>query len=552
MRLPPFLSCFLLVLAACGSEAPDNTPASIALTPSTPLTVQSGLTTTITARILNRGGSPVTGSTVTWSTSDPSVAIVAGGVVTGAKAGTATITASTPTSGTPPTVTASLGVSVTPGVPTQLAMRTQPLGASIGLPLATQPEVEIRDAAGNLVTSSTATVTASIAEGGGTLVGSASATAVAGVARFSGLAINGFAGPRTLNFASTGLTAVTSARFTITPPPTPVIVLDTNTITLLVPRGTTPAPMNIGVTNGGFAPLGDMTLDPVEYDPNQATGWLTARLSGGTAPATITLTFTTTDLVEGGYRARVRLNAPGASNSPATLTVNVTVRPNYIVSYGTSAEKVRILDPGSSFSPSVAVTDARGPVTGVALTFISRATSVATVGSDGRITAVGEGDAWIVVTSEVSNDSVFVVVPRSNGGPVVRSNVTTWFTRLGDTLTATVFLDTRSATVGAASLAIAVQPLSGSFTFLFAAAAGSPSPVVSLVSTSQTGGPVIRVVIGSATGMSGSIPLVTFRIVGRTVGTTGLIALTALDVSGVDASSLTANTSSTRIPFVFR
>jgi hypothetical protein len=467
--------------------------------------------------------------------------------------GTATITASTPTSGTRPTVSASLTVTVTPGAATQLGIRTQPLGAAIGAPLATQPVIEIRDAAGNVVTSSTATVTASIANGGGTLVGAASATAVSGVATFSGLAITGTAGPRSLAFASTGLAAVTSAGFTITPPPAPVIVFDTDAVSVLAPRTTTPAPIIVGITNGGAAPLANMTLDPVLYDANQPTDWLTARLSSASAPANLICTFATTTLAEGTYRATVRVNGPGASNTPATLTVTITIRPNYTVSYGTTAEKIRILDSGSSFAPAVSVSDERGPVANVALTFTSRATSVVTVGTDGRVTAVGEGDAWVVVTSEVSNDSIFVIVPRANSGPLVRSNITTWFTRLGDTLSGTMFLDTRSTTIGAASLVLAVQPISGSFSFFsVAAAAGSPSPVLSLSSTSQTGGQLVRIVIGSATGMSGMIPLVTFRIAGRTAGTSGLISLSALDVSGVDASVLTPNSTSTRFPYVFR
>src|SRR5439155_5757869 len=145
-----------------GTSPPAITPATVTLTPAAALTLQSGATATLAATVLNRGGKSVT-AVVSWSSSDPTVASVSNGAVTGVKVGTATVTA------TAAPASASLAVTVTAGAATQLGMRTQPAGATIGSVLATQPVVEIRDAAANVVTSSTATVTASIASGGGTL-----------------------------------------------------------------------------------------------------------------------------------------------------------------------------------------------------------------------------------------------------------------------------------------------------------------------------------------------------------------------------------------------
>jgi hypothetical protein len=436
---------------------------------------------------------------------------------------------------------------VTPGVPTQLGVRTQPIGATIGSPFSTQPVVEVRDAAGNLVTTSTATVTASIAEGGGTLLGSASVAAVGGVATFTGLAINGVAGPRSLRFAATGLNAATSARFTITPPPTPVIVLDTGAVSFAIPRGTTPAPRVIGITNGGFAELTTMAVEPVQYDAGQPTGWLNATLSTPTAPATLTLTFSTAALVEGIYHATVRITAAEASNSPATLSVTITVNPSYTVVFGTSADKMRLVEIGSSHAPSVSVTDAQGPVSGVTITYTSRASSVATVAADGRITARGEGDTWIVAAAPFASDSVFVIVPRAGGGPLLRTTATTWLTRIGDTLSANVVLDTRSTPVGAGSFAVAFQLLSGSMTILSSTPSGTPVPVVN-----QPASGIYRISIGAASGMTGTVSLLNVRFVSRLANTTGWLTLYALDVAGVDGGNLTPVTTSTRIPIVFR
>ena len=96
-----------------------------------------------------------------------------------------------------------------PQVATQLAITTQPGGAVSGVLLAPQPIVQVTDANGALVPSSTASVTATIAGGAGTLAGTTTINAVGGVAAFTNLAING-AGTYTLSFSSTGLTSRTS------------------------------------------------------------------------------------------------------------------------------------------------------------------------------------------------------------------------------------------------------------------------------------------------------------------------------------------------------
>src|SRR5262249_52949231 len=150
-----------LGLTYCKDQGPDITPASVALTPSAATSIPSGTTLPLTAAVFNAGGGAINQQTLTWSSSDRSIADVsASGVVTGIHTGTAQITATAGTVQSPSVV-----VTVTPGAASQLAIRAQPAGAASGAALATQPVVEIRDAAGNLVTSSTAVVTATIATG---------------------------------------------------------------------------------------------------------------------------------------------------------------------------------------------------------------------------------------------------------------------------------------------------------------------------------------------------------------------------------------------------
>ena len=167
--------------------------------------------------------------------------------------------------------------------------------------------------------------------------------------------------------------------------------------------------------------------------------------------------------------------------------------------------------------------------------------------SDGRITAVGAGDAWIVASSAATSDSVFVIVPRSANAPVLRSDATNFAARLGDTLFVNVVFDTRGATVGAASLAVEITLQAGSLTYFYAIPSGTPAPVVS----SPASG-VIRISVGAANGMTGSIPVLNLKIVGRSANTSGWLNLFALDVSAVDGTSMTTQSTSTRLPYVIR
>src|SRR5512143_197306 len=432
-----------LVTASCGGDGgpsgttgPDNTVTAISISPSAPLTLASGTTTTLTASATARDGPVITNAPITWTSSDPSVVVMSGPQLTAIKVGTATITAASGSANK------SVSVTVVPGAVQRFTILTQPTGAPLGELLATQPVVEAQDAAGNLVTSSTAFVTAAIASGGGTLGGTVSLPSVGGVAAFTNLRISGSVGPHTLRFIAGSLSAI-SAPFTITSPPTPFINVDSTAISVSVQRGSNPAPRTINITNIGSQPLVGMSVD-VAYDAGQVSGWLSPSLSTPDAPAALTLSLNTAGVVEGTYHATVHVNAPGASNSPVSVGVTLTVKPNYSVGYGTSAEKVRIVDVGATFAPTIAIVDAGGnPVPDISLTFTSRASTVATVGADGRITAVGGGDAWIVASTPATSDSVFVIVPRSPTAPVIRSDATTFTARLGDTLFVNVIFDTR-------------------------------------------------------------------------------------------------------------
>ena len=101
-------------------------------------------------------------------------------------------------------------------VPSAVAIVTAPSSeARTGTPLAQQPVIEVRDAAGNLLDGVHVVVT--VETGGGVLSG-ASAVTTGGRATFTGLTISGATGPQVLRFTA-GPASVLSAPITLTTGP---------------------------------------------------------------------------------------------------------------------------------------------------------------------------------------------------------------------------------------------------------------------------------------------------------------------------------------------
>ena len=267
----------LVVLAslhACTEPGPDVSPATVVVAVAGLKTIASGQAIALTAVIKNSAGVLLTDQAVSWSSSDPTIVSMVGGLATGVHVGDAQVTATVGT-----LKSASVTITVTPGAATQLFVRTQPAGGASGSPLATQPVVEIRDAAGNLVTSSAATVTATINQGGGTLTGS-TASAVGGVATFTNLAVTGSVGDRTLSFSVADIAPVTSSGFAVNAGPLAQLVIRTqpNGAAAGVPMGiaavvelrdalgnlatTSTTPITAAIAIGGGA-LTNATVTPV-------------------------------------------------------------------------------------------------------------------------------------------------------------------------------------------------------------------------------------------------------------------------------------------------
>ena len=82
----------------------------------------------------------------------------------------------------------------------------------------------------------------------------------------------------------------------------------------------------VDVTNRGHGVLSGLSTS-LAYRSGDPTGWLTAGLSGTTAPASLTLAASAAALTTGTYRATVTVASPSNGGSSAKVTVDLEVQP---------------------------------------------------------------------------------------------------------------------------------------------------------------------------------------------------------------------------------
>ncbi|MES2179974.1 MAG: Ig-like domain-containing protein [Gemmatimonadota bacterium] len=115
-------------------------------------------------------------------------------------------------------LTAQFTATSTPASPPQLAVSVQPNASQQNAtPFTTNPQVQLKDNAGGIVTTAGVPVTVALATSGQTLGGTLTApTNSSGIAVFTDLSILGTVGTNQMVFTSAGYTSATSATFTIT------------------------------------------------------------------------------------------------------------------------------------------------------------------------------------------------------------------------------------------------------------------------------------------------------------------------------------------------
>jgi hypothetical protein len=148
------LACTLLLNTRCSSDGsgpvssgPDETVASIVVTPATAELASLGQKVTLSATVRNTSGGVVAGRTFTWTSSNQAVAVVSpSGEVTSVSNGPATITATTGT------VSGSAQIRVEQAV---ARVRIQPDSTTLAAPGTVRLEAEGADAMDNRVAGAT-------------------------------------------------------------------------------------------------------------------------------------------------------------------------------------------------------------------------------------------------------------------------------------------------------------------------------------------------------------------------------------------------------------
>ena len=405
-----------------------------------------------------------------------------------------------------------------PGSPTGVVIVTQPSSTSeSGTPFAVQPVVELRDAVGNPVPQSGIVVTASIASGAGTLGGTASrATDASGRASFTDLMITGTPGPRTLRFAATGLTAVTSSSIAITaPPPSKLRIATAPSATTESGAALAQQPV-IEVTDKFDDPVGNITITAVIN-----SGPAGASLAGATAqsganglasfsgltltgnPGDYTLRFVTANLsvISGTVKIKakpVKLLLATPPSSSAASGIAIPTQPvvqiadkdgQPVPESGATVTAVIASGPaGSSLSGASVVTDASGAAVFSGLTISGPIGNYTLRFSSGTLTTVASGNITLgpgapatiaMVTqppTQAQNDVQFnsdpeVRVQDANGNVVPNVAVTASIAGGSGTLKGTLV-----RTTGANGLTVftnlSLVGLAGAYTLAFTAPGG--------------------------------------------------------------------------------
>jgi uncharacterized protein YjdB len=265
-------------------SAPPAPVASVTLTPAT-ANVDVGQTAQLAATLRDANGNILTGRTVTWTSSNTTVATVSGsGLVTGKAAGSATITATSEgRSGT-----ASITVNAPPPPVSVASVTVAPATANVNESKTVQLTATLKDASGNVLT-------------GRTVTWSSSSTTVATVSS-SGLVTGKVAGTATITATSesqSGTAAITVVRV-------PVASVTVSPATGSVQAGSTY----------------QLTATPKDASGTALTGRAVSWSSGNTSVATVNGSGLVTGVVAGS--ATITATSEGQSGTSA---ITVTAQP---------------------------------------------------------------------------------------------------------------------------------------------------------------------------------------------------------------------------------
>ena len=240
--------------------------------------------------------------------------------------------------------------------------------------------------------------------------------------------------------------------------------------------GASPAPLTVGITNGGGGTLTGLSAT-VSY--TTGSGWLSATLNTTTAPSTLTLQPTTGALGAGTYTATVSVASAVASNSPRTVTVTFTVAAQPTIVVTPASRSFSALQGGANpAAQTVAVANGGGGT----LTNLSVGVSYS-----------GSGGGWLSATLNTTTaPSTLTLQPATGGLGAGTYNATVSVaSSVASNSPQTVSV---TFTVGAPPPLIVLTPTSRSFS----AIVGAPNPPAQTVAVTNGGG-------GSLSGLNESV-----------------------------------------------
>ncbi len=116
---------------------------------------------------------------------------------------------------------------------------------------------------------------------------------------------------------------VVGVGYDLPPLPPPSIVRNPTSLTRTVPRGE-------NLPDDTFTISTPAGTSPLNYTVHETAGWFNIHPVDGTSQGeadTITITYSTAGLTMGPYAGSITITAPGATNTPQTVAVNLTVGP---------------------------------------------------------------------------------------------------------------------------------------------------------------------------------------------------------------------------------
>ncbi|HET9425924.1 MAG TPA: Ig-like domain-containing protein [Gemmatimonadaceae bacterium] len=528
------LAFAVMAIAAC-SEPAAPSPAVLTVTPAA-----SALLIGKTAQLqvsATRDNAPATDETYTYTTDNALIATVSQtGLVTAVSLGTAKVTVTSNSGGS-----ALVAISVIVGPPSEVVKSAgDNQTANVISPVLMPPSVVVKDEVGTPVPG--ASVVFAVASGGGSVTGALATTNANGVASVGAWTL-GTAGENTLTASVDGATAAT---FTATATQ-PVIAVDISSLAFTgTANGVSPAAKTIAITNTGNGPLAGLSAGTINYSAG-ASGWLTATLNTATAPATLSVTPNMFGLSSGIYAATISLT--GSSAAPRSVTVTLTVNPQIAASVSFLSQEL-LVKQNATVPFTATIRDVDGNAMPGAITYASRATSVASINSAGHVTGNAPGQAVIVGTvSSIIADSVLAIVTGSEA-PIVVSSLAGFNLASGATHTVSIYVD---MTLSKKKLSSGQIDITWTVPQLVYQSHAAGASVGATVNASSAAAGSLRVSFADPAGLTGKVEVLKITFTNSaTAGLVGELKLSSTELTATDLSDLNASAVKVTRPLIVK